>query len=278
MRPRHAVAAAGVAAALIAGSGAVELAPAYLSQAAAAPVAAARTGLVDAPLATATAATVAAPTSRPQLYRETVRYGARDTSPYQISHVYEVQIRLARTGIYKGPVTGYFGTATLAAVKAFQRSQRLSQTGVVNQATWTRLITVSRQRSPGWYQVPAACKAAGWHTCYSRSTYEVFTFYSGTLWNTWLVRGGAAGLQTVLGTYRVYWQDIDHRSAMFDNAPMPYSQFFYGGEALHGSATMMDPRLGHSHGCVNMYIEDATELWRLTGGRAHVVTVYGAWR
>jgi hypothetical protein len=106
----------------------------------------------------------------------------------------------------------------------------------------------------------------------------LFALSNGTLVNTWLVRGGARGLETVLGTYPVYWKDIDHLSAAFNNAPMPNSQFFYGGEAVHGSATMMDPRIGHSHGCINMYFEDAADLWRLTAAYHNTVTVYGAWR
>jgi hypothetical protein len=220
----------------------------------------------------------AAPTPRPRILRETVRLGAHDTSPYQISHVFELQIRLTRSGTYRGPVTGYFGPLTLAAVRAFQTQQRLPRTGVVDQTTWRHLIGFTILRSPGWYQLPPVCRGAGWHSCYSRSTNELFTLHDGTLWNTWYVRGGAAGLETVPGTRRVYWQDAAHRSSLFHGAPMPYSQFFYGGEAIHGSATMMDPRSGHSHGCVNMYIEDAAELWRLTAHRTHVVTVYGAWR
>jgi lipoprotein-anchoring transpeptidase ErfK/SrfK len=222
-------------------------------------------------------ATVAAPTTRPRFYRETVRYGAQDTSPYQISHVYEVQIRLTWAGFYGGPITGYFGPLTLAAVKALQRHYALAQTGVVDALTWMRLIGSSTARQAGYRTLPAVCRSAGWHTCYSRSTHELFTFYTGTLWNAWLVRGGSYWLQTVRGTYRVYWQDIDHRSSLFNGAPMPYSQFFYGGEAIHGSATMLSPLVGHSHGCVNMYIEDAAELWRLTAGKRHVVTVYGPW-
>jgi len=223
------------------------------------------------------AAAVAAPTTRPRFYRETVRYGASDTSPYQISHVYEVQIRLTWAGAYTGPVTGYFGSLTLAGVKRFQRSQGLLASGVVDARTWERLIRVSTIRRGGDRTLPSVCRSAGWHTCYSRSTHEQFTFYSGIWWNAWLVRGGAYTLQTVRGTYLVYWQDIDHRSTLFNGAPMPYSQFFYGGEAIHGSAVMMNPLFGHSHGCVNMYIEDAAELWRLTAGKRHVVTVYGPW-
>jgi lipoprotein-anchoring transpeptidase ErfK/SrfK len=40
---------------------------------------------------------------------------------------------------------------------------------------------------------------------------------------------------------------------------------------------MLDPFVGHSHGCVNMYIEDARQLWSLTVGRPLRVHVYGAW-
>src|SRR5512144_307010 len=70
----------------------------------------ARTGPVGRPLAAATAL------AHPYFYRETVRYGARDVSPYQISHVFEVQIRLYRSRFFGGPITGYFGNLTLAAV------------------------------------------------------------------------------------------------------------------------------------------------------------------
>lgn len=235
------------------------------------------------PASPARAAPLASPTqaaapSQPRWERETVAFGARDVSPYQISHVYEVQIRLTATGTYRGAITGYFGVATRAAVQRFQRSQRLPATGVVNQATWSRLIWYSTLRSPGWARLPAVCRSAGWHTCYSRSSHELFALKNGTLWNSWLVRGGAYSLQTVLGTYRVYWRDLHHRSHQYHNAPMPYSQFFYDGEAVHGSATMMDPRVGHSAGCINMYIEDAAVLWRLTDGSSNVVTVYGPWR
>jgi hypothetical protein len=40
---------------------------------------------------------------------------------------------------------------------------------------------------------------------------------------------------------------------------------------------MVDPYDGHSHGCVNLYIEDARQLWLLTSERRLYVHVYGAW-
>jgi hypothetical protein len=58
---------------------------------------------------------------------------------------------------------------------------------------------------------------------------------------------------------------------------MPYSQFFSGGQALHGSRLMMNPFVGHSHGCVNFWVEDARQLWNLTADGPLRVRVYGAW-
>ena len=58
---------------------------------------------------------------------------------------------------------------------------------------------------------------------------------------------------------------------------MPYSQFFSGGQAIHGSRYMMTPFKGHSGGCVNLYTEDARQLWNLTHDRRLHVHVYGAW-
>ncbi|MGN6576653.1 MAG: L,D-transpeptidase, partial [Nocardioides sp.] len=54
-------------------------------------------------------------------------------------------------------------------------------------------------------------------------------------------------------------------------------QFFSGGQALHGSRLMMNPFIGHSHGCVNFWVEDARQLWNLTADGPLRVRVYGAW-
>jgi hypothetical protein len=39
---------------------------------------------------------------------------------------------------------------------------------------------------------------------------------------------------------------------------------------LHGSSTMIDPFVGHSHGCVNTYKEEARQFLQVTRGiRCH---------
>jgi lipoprotein-anchoring transpeptidase ErfK/SrfK len=75
----------------------------------------------------------------------------------------------------------------------------------------------------------------------------------------WLISGGAvqygpvaithgrAGYRTPPGTFKVSFKSINHRSSIYDNAPMPYSVFFNGGIAFHqGSLRQL------SHGCIHL--------------------------
>jgi peptidoglycan hydrolase-like protein with peptidoglycan-binding domain len=48
-------------------------------------------------------------------------------------------VRAVQTALGVQPVTGYYGTLTEAAVKQFQRSAGLPETGVVDAATWERM-------------------------------------------------------------------------------------------------------------------------------------------
>jgi len=61
------------------------------------------------------------------------------------------------------------------------------------------------------------------------------------------ITSGRKGYRTPAGTFRVQYKDIDHRSSLFDDAPMPYSVFFNGGVAFHqGSLRQL------SHGCIHL--------------------------
>ena len=210
----------------------------------------------------------------PRFARETVRHGDRDASPSEIQHVHELQYRLTWAGAYSGPVTGYFGDLTEAAVKRYQRRIHVPVTGVADAATWRHLIPRTIR---GRGDIPKSCSdGTGWDACYDRARHEVTLWHDGRLRNAWLVRGGGSDSQTRTGDFAVYYRDIDHVSGLYDS-PMPYSQFFSGGQAFHGSATMVDPFEGHSHGCINMYAEDARQLWRLTSRVPLAVHVHGAW-
>lgn len=206
--------------------------------------------------------------------REIVRLGDADTSAYHIEHVWELQYRLRRLGLLAVRPNGRFGPLTRAAVLRFQARNGLRQSGTVGYRTWRPLI---KQTVRGARVVPRACKYSGWHACYNRHNHQVNLYHDGALRNSWLVRGGGYSTQTRVGSFAVYYRDIDHISHAYAGSPMPYSQFFSGGEALHGSRYMMDPFVGHSHGCINMWVEDARQLWNLTAARRLRVHVYGAW-
>lgn len=205
--------------------------------------------------------------------REVVHFGERDRSPYDIEHVRELQLRLKREGLFPVSPNGRYGDATRAAVTRFQRRHGLRPSGRANRSTWRILLQRSNHNMR---TARRRCSGAGWHVCYDRRNHQVTLWHSGRFWNTWLVRGGSIDTQTRTGDFTVFRRDKDHRSSLF-GSPMPYSQFFSGGQALHGSRNMMDPYEGHSHGCVNMYVEDARQLWSLTHDRRLRVHVYGRW-
>jgi lipoprotein-anchoring transpeptidase ErfK/SrfK len=58
---------------------------------------------------------------------------------------------------------------------------------------------------------------------------------------------GRPGYRTPPGTFHVQWKDIDHKSKEFNDAPMPYSVFFYNGMAFHSGSLSVQ-----SHGCIHL--------------------------
>ncbi|MEV5981058.1 L,D-transpeptidase [Streptomyces sp. NPDC052114] len=74
------------------------------------------------------------------------------------------------------------------------------------------------------------------------------------------IRSGRDGLETRRGWQRIYWKNRDHFSTIY-HVPMPYAQFFNGGQALHG--TRADLFSSGSAGCVNLALGDAKRLYAL---------------
>ncbi|HEY3259262.1 MAG TPA: L,D-transpeptidase [Pseudonocardiaceae bacterium] len=61
------------------------------------------------------------------------------------------------------------------------------------------------------------------------------------------ITSGRPGYRTPTGIFHVLYKDIDHRSSLFDDAPMPYSVFFVGGIAFHAGSLSVP-----SHGCIHL--------------------------
>ena len=84
------------------------------------------------------------------------------------------------------------------------------------------------------------------------------------------------------GTFRPQRLERDWRSRTFNMAPMPYSIFFHGGYAIHGTPHVN--RLGQraSHGCVRLHPNNAATLFNLVKQRGmastRIIVGYGGSR
>lgn len=100
------------------------------------------------------------------------------------------------------------------------------------------------------------CRAAA-VACVSLSRQEAWFVRDGRL-----VRGpirvatGRYGYGTELGTFSVYRKNRMWYSTIYNNAPMPYSVFFDGGEAFHEGSVYV-----RSHGCVHLSDNDAAWVY-----------------
>ena len=84
----------------------------------------------------------------------------------------------------------------------------------------------------------------------------------------WPVSTARWGYRTPNGTYRPQRLERKWFSRKYDWSPMPYSIFFDGGYAIHGSYEIS--RLGRpaSHGCIRLHPENAALLFALV--KAHL--------
>ncbi|HWT42977.1 MAG TPA: L,D-transpeptidase family protein [Sphingopyxis sp.] len=76
------------------------------------------------------------------------------------------------------------------------------------------------------------------------------------------VSTGKAGHETPTGVFTILQRDVDHRSSLYDDAPMPYMQrLTWGGVALHGGTL---PGYPASHGCIRLPQAFARLLYGIT--------------
>jgi lipoprotein-anchoring transpeptidase ErfK/SrfK len=88
--------------------------------------------------------------------------------------------------------------------------------------------------------------------CVSLSKQEAWLLRDGkVVYGPVKVATGRASLPTPAGDFKVYYKVVDGWSATYD-APMPYSVFFYEGDAFHE-----DPVTVRSHGCVHLSLTNA---------------------
>ena len=79
----------------------------------------------------------------------------------------------------------------------------------------------------------------------------------------WPVSTARRGYSTPNGTYKPQWLARKHFSREYDWSPMPYSIFFDGGYAIHGSYEISHLGRPASHGCIRLHPDNAALLFAL---------------
>ncbi|QNP75864.1 L,D-transpeptidase family protein [Streptomyces roseirectus] len=171
------------------------------------------------------------------------------TGPYQ--RQLEQHLRL--------PVDGRQSVRDCLAIRGFQgRNGVKPADGYAGLATYRMMLVAEAARNPN---AGKKCPVRSYRVACVDLTRQLMWVQKGkrVVYQPVPVRSGRDGYETRTGWHRVYWRDRDHYSSLYDGAPMPYSQFFDGGQAFHG--TYGNLFAGGSHGCVNLRLADARRLW-----------------
>jgi lipoprotein-anchoring transpeptidase ErfK/SrfK len=100
---------------------------------------------------------------------------------------------------------------------------------------------------------------------------RAYVFRGGALVGISTVSSGQPGYDTPVGRFPILEKDVDHRSSLYDDAPMPFMQrLTWDGVALHAGQVLAEPA---SHGCIRLPRAFARRLYEMTGlGTVVVVT------
>ncbi|WP_161375688.1 MULTISPECIES: L,D-transpeptidase [Streptomyces] len=176
---------------------------------------------------------------------------ATRTGPYQWD--LERHLRL--------PQDGRQSTADCVAIRAFQQRTGVRPAdGYAGIATYRTMLVVQARPDPN---AAGKCPVRSYQVTCVDLDRQLMWVQRGerVIYAPVPVRTGRDGLETRTGWHTVYWKDRDHHSDLYDDAPMPFAQFFDNGQAFHG--VLDDLYRGGSHGCVNLRYADAERLWNV---------------
>ncbi|MFJ9337682.1 L,D-transpeptidase family protein [Streptomyces sp. NPDC101733] len=174
------------------------------------------------------------------------------TGPYQR----ELEAHLGR------PVDGVQSPADCAAVRTFQGAHAVTPAdGYAGLATYRTMTAVVARPNPN---AAGHCPVRDHRVTCVDLERQLLWVQQGrrVVFAPVPIRTGRDEQETRPGWHEIYWRSKDHRSTLYDDAPMPYAQFFDGGQALHGRPGKLFEH-GGSAGCVNLTVADAERLWEL---------------
>jgi len=169
-------------------------------------------------------------------------------------------------------------TGTASAVVAGDHQIQVSYAGDVrfepNTATATLTVKepVANPNQAGAAAVQSSnpCPAAA-SACIDLSNEQAWLQSGGQItYGPVPITSGAAGSRTRTGMFSVFWRDKNHKSTLFNNAPMPNSVFFDGDIAFHQGSLSYQ-----SNGCIHLSW-DASETFFDTLSVGDGVYVWGA--
>ena len=125
----------------------------------------------------------------------------------------------------------------------FVRTAVVSLTVAVGCAVLTPAVAAATVQSAA---MPCGSSATA---CVSLSSQRAWLMSgSQVIYGTTHITSGKPGQRTPPGMFRVLWKDKNHRSTIFNNAPMPYSVFFTNtGIAFHEGSLRVP-----STGCIHL--------------------------
>ncbi len=217
------------------------------------------------------AATLRAVRARAEL-RPARGFCSRHTGPYQ--EQVERFLHLAVPAGRPVPQT----PVSCAAIRRYQRSRGIRPAiGFAGPVTWgtmgdERLAAERASKTAAGPDAAGRCPASPRPIACVDQNRQLMWVRTGhrVVFGPVRVRTGKPGARTRDGLHRVYWRDLHHVSTLY-GTPMPYAQFFDGGEAFHGVYGSLYAPTG-SYGCVNLRPADARRLWHVlrTGDPVYV--------
>lgn len=110
---------------------------------------------------------------------------------------------------------------------------------------------------------PASIQAAPLEAWVDLSSQTMTVFVDGRRSYRWPVSTARPGKVTPTGRYTPEYLSRYHRSSLYNNAPMPYSIFFHGNYAIHGTDQIRRLGTPASAGCIRLHPDNAKVLWGL---------------
>lgn len=96
-----------------------------------------------------------------------------------------------------------------------------------------------------------------------KSKQKMYVYIDDSFAYSWLVSTARKGYNTPVGTFSPTFLDRMHYSSKYENAPMPWSVFFNGGYAIHGTEHNSSLGSPASHGCIRLATKNAKILFDL---------------